>query len=130
VGPSPGPREDYLVLASDAGHGLVTWHLPSLTPLHQLLGHTAAVMQILACGDRLLSLDRTGGLVLWDADSASSAAGAGGEETGALLRRVEVAGPPEGLLGADLDLRRVALARVGGLTLLDFWDAEPNPDQI
>ena len=96
------------MLASDAGHGLVTWHLPYLAPRHQLLGHTAAVMQILACGDRLLPFDRTGSLVLWGADSVSSAAGAGSEGTGALLRRVEVAGPPEGLLGADLDLRRVA----------------------
>ena len=94
----------------------MTWHLASLSPLHSLPGHSLAVLQLLSCGDLLVSLDKSGRLLLWDAARASLA----GEEE-ALVRRLEVEGQ-EGVVGLDMDLRRLGLARVGGLAVMDFWD--------
>ena len=94
----------------------MTWHLASLSPLHSLPGHSLAVLQLLSCGDLLVSLDKSGRLLLWDAARASLA----GEEE-ALVRGLEVEGQ-EGVVGLDMDLRRLGLARVGGLAVMDFWD--------
>ena len=50
----------------------MTWDLASLSPLRTLSGHSLAVLQLLACGDHLVSLDKAGSLLyFWDALQAS-----------------------------------------------------------
>jgi len=125
---------DYLVLASDHGHSLVTWHLPTLAPLRVLDGHKVPVLHLKTAGERILSVDKDGNILLWDSLGACSSLLQLGQKHDLLSLQQEVGCPQvligspsdanvSPLLGIDLDLRRVAFSKVGGITLLDFWDA-------
>jgi len=125
---------DYLVLASDHGHSLVTWHLPTLAPLRVLDGHKVPVLHLKTSGERILSVDKVGKILVWDSLGACSNL-LPLEQKDDLLSLEQQVGCPQvligspldsnasPLLGIDLDLRRVAFSKVGGITLLDFWDA-------
>ena len=109
-------REDTAALASDDGFVLVTVDLITLAPLRLLRAHGAAITQVLLTGHHIVSLDKAGGLVAWPRAPAVVA----GEEE---VRAEWELAMGEGVLGMAVDLRRVALAKVAGLTVMDFWDA-------
>jgi len=128
---------DYLVLASDHGHSLVTWHLPTLAPLRVLDGHKVPVLHLKTAGERILSVDKVGNILVWDSLGACSSL-LQLQQKDDLLSLEQQVGCPQVLvgspldanvspvLGIDLDLRRVVFSKVGGITLLDFWDACPS----
>ena len=95
---------------------LVTVDLITLAPLRLLRAHAAAITQVLLTGKRIVSLDKAGGLLAWPLAPAVVA----GEEK---VRAEWELAMGEGVLGMVVDLRRVALAKVAGLTVMDFWDA-------
>jgi len=126
---------DYLILASDDGNSLVTWHLPSMTPLRVLQGHKAPVLHLKTSGERILSVDKAGNQLIWNFEGSCDGSLLEMDEKENLLSpqvgcpQVLMGSPPESnvspVLGVDLDLRRVAFSKVGGITLLDFWSASP-----
>jgi len=114
-------RDDFLALASDDGFSLVIWELTSLTPLQVLGAHTSAIVQIQACGERLVSLDKSGSIVIWNSILASDSSYVQDEDFTVLLRRLDL-GRQDDIIRLDMDLRRLAVAGIGAVTLLDFWD--------
>lgn len=123
-------REHYMALGSDDDdephiHNLLVWDLRDLSLLHIFSGHKAPILQIQGEGDRLVTRDKQGNIILWDSVLASDQGYVEGENSLVLMRRLELPNMGQ-IIDLDMDLRRLCLGMVGGARILDFWRTSPE----
>ena len=123
-------RDDFAALCScdDAGgtierHQIFIYNLTNLTVLHSFTGHLSGIFQVISSGDILITRDKDGVIFLWDADLAIKDDYKDTEpENAALIRKFDLPHRDK-FLGVDVDLRRMAICKIGGVQVLDFWDS-------
>jgi len=117
-------RDDYVALGSDDGpdgqYLLLIWDLTTLTMIHAFQAHMTGIFQIQTRGERLVTRDKNGNIVIWDSKLASSLTYLDTEENLVLMRRLDLPYKDK-ILCIDLDLRRLLVGRIGGVNLFDFW---------
>ena len=111
----------------DGHYVLLIWDLTNLTMIHAFKCHRTGIFQIQSFGDVIVTRDKDGTIVLWNAELASDDTYEDTEENLVLMRKIELPCKDK-VLSIDTDLRRLAIGRIGGTTVLDFWDSS-SPGQ-
>ena len=94
-----------------------------MTVLQSFTGHLSGIFQVISCGDILITRDKDGVIFLWDANLAIKDDYKDMEpENAALIRKFDLPHRDK-FLGVDVDLRRLAICKIGGVQVLDFWNA-------
>ena len=118
-------RDDYVALGSDDGpeshYRLLIWDLTTLTMIHAFKCHLVGIFQIETRGERLVTRDKEGNIVIWNTELAADAEYEDTEDCEVLMRKLELPARDK-VLSFDMDLRRLVVGRIGGAVLLDFWD--------
>ena len=121
-------RDDYVALGSDDGadghYRLLIWDLKTLTMIHAFQCHLAGIFQIKTNGECLVTRDKEGNIVFWNAEFAADAEYLDTEDDKVLMRKLELPSKDK-FLCFDLDRRRLVVGKIGGALLLDFWIAWP-----
>jgi len=123
-------KDDFAALCScdDAGgtierHQIFIYNLTNLTVLQSFTGHLSGIFQVISCGDILITRDKDGVIFLWDSNLAIKDDYKDTEpENAALIRKFDLPHRDK-FLGVDVDLRRLAICKIGGVQVLDFWNA-------
>jgi len=119
-------NEDFVALGSDDGpdghHVLLIWDLRTLTMIHAFQAHMTGIFQIQTHGDRLLTRDKDGVIVIWDTKLAADVNYMNTEVDLVLMRKIDLPYKDK-VLCIDMDLRRLAVGRIGGAQMFDFWNS-------
>ena len=109
------------------------FNLNTLNLLQSFSGHQCGIFQVVSCGDLLVTRDKGGSLILWDAKLASDEMYRDKDpENAVFIRELDLPGRDK-FLHIDMDLRRLAISKIGGVEVLDFWNASssiPKTDSI
>jgi len=118
-------KDDYVALGSDDGpdghYLLLIWDLTTLTMIHAFKCHLVGIFQIETRGERLVTRDKEGNIVIWNTELAADAEYEDTEDCEVLMRKLDLPARDK-VLSFDMDLRRLVVGRIGGAVLLDFWD--------
>ena len=101
---------------------MVVWDLASLTILHTFSGHAGPIFEMEAVGDRIVSRDKSGSLVLWDAVLATDPDYEDTEDSLVLMRRLDL-DRKEDIACINTGLRSLTVGRRDCVVSLDFWDS-------
>ena len=119
-------RDDYVALGSDDGpdghYVLLIWDLTTLTMIHAFRAHMTGIFQIETRGDRLITRDKDGNIIFWDTELASDLNYMDTEDNLVLMRKLDLPHKDK-VLCIDMDLRRLAVGKIGGVNMLDFWNS-------
>jgi len=119
-------KGDYVALGSDDGadghYRLLIWDLKTLTMIHAFQCHLAGIFQIKTNGECLVTRDKEGNIVFWNAEFAADAEYLDTEDDKVLMRKLELPSKDK-FLCFDLDRRRLVVGKIGGALLLDFWNS-------
>jgi hypothetical protein len=106
---------------ADGNHTLSIWDLTTLTMIHAFRAHMTGIFQIQTSGERLISRDKDGNIIFWDTRLAADTKYVDNEENLVLMRMLTLPYKDK-VLCMDMDLRRLAVGKMGGVVMLDFWD--------
>jgi len=119
-------KDDYVALGSDDGpdghYVLLIWDLTTLTMIHAFRAHMTGIFQIETQGDRLITRDKDGNIIFWDTELASDLNYMDTEDNLVLMRKLDLPHKDK-VLCIDMDLRRLAVGKIGGVNMLDFWNS-------
>eukprot|EP00092_Neocalanus_flemingeri_P012524 GFUD01013499.1.p1 GENE.GFUD01013499.1~~GFUD01013499.1.p1 ORF type:complete len:520 (+),score=121.66 GFUD01013499.1:82-1641(+) len=119
-------KDDYVALGSDDGPDghfmLLIWDLTTLTMIHAFKYHMTGIFQIETCGDRLITRDKGGDIVIWDTELAADINYLDTEDNLVLMRKLDLPFKDR-VLCIDMDLRRLAVGKIGGAQMFDFWNS-------
>ena len=123
-------RDEFAALCSveegNTGFLVNIFHLCSLTLLQSFSGHQCGIFQVISSGDILVTRDKHGSLIVWDAALACDENYEDTDpENAALIRKFDLPGRDK-FLHIDMDLRRLAISKIGGVEVLDFWNASTS----
>ena len=133
-------RDHYVAVGCDDGldghHALLIWDLSTLTIINTFRSHMCAIMQIQYRGDRLVSWDKDGNIMIWDANLAAdkdylddvdfdNGAGEDIEDHEVLMRMLNIA-EKENVKSIAMNLRSLAVGKIGEVTLFDFWNSKQH----
>jgi len=127
-------KDHYVAVGSDDGldghHALLIWDLSTLTIINTFRSHMCAIMQIQYNGDRLVSQDKDGNIMIWDASLAAHKddlddAGEDIEDHEVLMRMLNIK-EKENVKSIAMNLRSLAVGKIGEVTLFDFWNSRQH----
>ena len=102
------------------------FNLNTLSLIQSFSGHQCGIFQVISAGDILVTRDKGGSLILWDARLASDETYKDTDpDNAAFIRELDLAGRDK-FLHIDMDLRRLAISKIGGVEVLDFWDGSSS----
>ena len=95
-----------------------------------------AIMQIQYSGDRLVSRDKDGNIMIWDSNLAAdkdylddagfdNCAGEDIEDHEVLMRMLNIK-EKENVKSIAMNLRSLAVGKIGEVTLFDFWNSRQH----
>ena len=131
-------RDHYVAVGCDDGldghHALLIWDLSTLTIINTFRSHMCAIMQINYSGDRLVSRDKDGNIMIWDANLAADKdylddAGEDIEDHEVLMRMLNIK-EKENVKSIAMNLRSLAVGKIGEVTLFDFWNSKKHIEKI
>ena len=103
------------------------FNLNTMSLLQSFSGHQCGIFQVISSGDILVTRDKGGTLIVWDAKLASDETYKDKDpENAAFIRELDLPARDK-FLHIDMDLRRLAISKIGGLEVLDFWNASSSP---
>ena len=122
-------RDDFVALGADddidGSYTLLVWDLRNLTVIHAFKAHLTGIFQIQTSGDHIITRDKDGHLVIWDANLAANKDYVDTEDNIVLMRKLDLSAK-EKILCIDADLRRLAVGKIGGTSILDFWNTSES----
>ena len=102
------------------------FNLNTLSLLQSFSGHQCGIFQVISGGDLLVTRDKGGSLIVWDAKLASDEMYRDTDpENAVFIRELDLPGRDK-FLHIDMDLRRLAISKIGGVEVLDFWNASSS----
>ena len=105
------------------------FNLNTLNLLQSFSGHQCGIFQVISAGDLLVTRDKGGSLIVWDAKLASDEKYRDADpENAAFIRELDLPGRDK-FLHVDMDLRSLAISKIGGVEVLDFWNASSSTDK-
>jgi len=126
-------KDDFVALGADddidGSYTLLVWDLRSLTVIHAFKAHLTGIFQIQTSGDHIITRDKDGHLVIWDANLAANKDYVDTEDNIVLMRKLDLSAK-EKILCIDTDLRRLAVGKIGGTSILDFWNTSESTVKI
>lgn len=125
--------ENYLALGSDDVQTmapnlsyLVIWDLVSQTCIHTFSGHIHQIIEMEAFGDRIITRDKSGSLIMWDATLATDKNYKEDEKSLVLMRRLDL-DTKDSITSITMDLTHLTVSRPGSITIHTFWNASTSP---
>ena len=105
------------------------FNLNTLSLIQSFSGHQCGIFQVISAGDLLVTRDKGGSLIVWDAKLSSDEKYRDTDpENAAFIRELDLPGRDK-FLHIDMDLRSLAISKIGGVEVLDFWNASSTTDK-